>query len=124
MTEKPTANGITIQTIVSAAAIGLFGFLASDFIKSRDARTNDVERDFLVRLDLKLEPLKSSLTEVKTELRTAVVEVRQRTDALNARLSGVEHNAALQERSYKALVDRFDRLSAFVRERSLERIEE
>ena len=45
MTEKPTANGITIQTIVSAAAIGLFGFLASDFIKSRDARTNDVARD-------------------------------------------------------------------------------
>ena len=110
--------------IVMVAGIGLLGFLAADFVGSRDGRTASVEAVVREVMDLKLNPLTEDFRELKKEVRDASSQARAESERTSRRVSDTENRTALIERETQSISERVDRLSDIIRERSLERMKE
>lgn len=102
MTET-TAKTVDLHTLVMAGAVGLFGFLANDFVEGRDSRTQSVEAVVREVIDLKLGPLASDFAEIKGQLRDFSNENRAMSDEMRNRLAASDNRIALAERSIEGL---------------------
>lgn len=120
MSEQNEKTGISVNTIVIMAAVGIVGFLANDYTAQRDDR-GDTLTTAVRELELSIAPLKGQFTEVKDTVSDFIRESRASEDAIRNRLNENASHIALMERAHETLEGRVDRLTDIIRERSLDR---
>lgn len=123
VTTPPARDGISVQHMVTLAAVGLFGFLASDFVTQRDGRTDQLERRLREIIDTSGAATTAALTDLKSEVRDQSRSNGAALDALERRLNATEANNAALSREMDITSDRIERLTSMIRERTLDRIE-
>lgn len=118
MSDERKPDGLSINTIVMGAILGLFGFFASDFVKGRDNATIGVENVVREVLDLRLAPLIADVRDLKSEIRENNSQNRTQFDDLKRRLSLVENTVAVDAARFGSMEERVDRIGLILRERS------
>jgi len=124
MSDSTPSPGISVQALVIAGGMAVFGFLASDFVDGRDARTQSVDATLREVMELQLKPLTEDFGDLKREVKEAVMQMRNDTDRVARRVTEIEGQAAMKGRDIVSMGERIDRLSSFIQQRSLERIEQ
>lgn len=109
---EPTQQGISTQTVLTAAVIGGLGFLASDFVQTRDNSTGDIERR-----------LSTDIAEVKALIREQGATTRRELEGLGGRVAQLELNQAQNLGQLRDFQRRLDLQSQLIRERTLQAME-
>jgi len=119
----PKKDGLSVNMIVTAGAMGVGGFLMNDFVGQRDGQ--DAFLATAVRsLEIQIAPLVGDFEDMQDTLNSYIRENRESDDRLRARMIENTGNIALMERNVQEVEARLDRLTEIVRERSLERMNE
>lgn len=101
-----------MQQIVTVAAVGLFGFFASDFVQTRDENTGEIERR-----------VSNDITEIKALIREQGATTRREIERINARVSDLELSKATDRGALSEIDRRLDLISKLIRERTIDQME-